>query len=75
MVIDCKEESLTSCPEEQCTEPTSLVADCVSEISQKLNIDGVNIVSSSKRKMSASEESQGRVFKRSVSDRSRDGHF
>lgn len=75
MFIDCKGNSLTSCPAKQCTEPPSLLAECVSDISQKLNIDDEKTVSSSKRKMSASDETQGRVCKRIISERLHDGHF
>lgn len=39
MFSDCKRDSLTYCQEEQCTETHSLLADCVSDISQKLKID------------------------------------
>lgn len=75
MITDCKRDSLTYCQAEQCTEPPSLLAECVSDISQKLNIDDEKTVSSSKRKISASDESQDRVCKRIISERSHDGHF
>lgn len=77
MITDCKRDSLTYCQAEQCTEIPSLLAECVSDISQKLNIDDEKSTSSSKRKMSASDESQDRVCKRIISERSHDcdGHF
>lgn len=75
MFIDCCNDSLRPCPSEPCKESPSLVTECVSEITHKLNIDSVKMVSPSKRKISTSEESPERMCKRPVTERSHDSHF